>query len=121
MNLLLPCQRCPRPKPPASAIRAGAVCAFAWLVFLAGCHDGKDEALARECINNLKLIESAKMFWALENQKSASDLPADADLFGPAKEVKEKPKCPKDGVYTLGTVGQKASCTEPGHVIDRVF
>jgi len=34
------------------------------------------------CIANLKSIEGAKAYWALENKKNDQDVPTDADLLG---------------------------------------
>lgn len=72
------------------------------------------------CIANLELIQNAKEAWAVEQRKGASDVPTDADLFGPGKYIARKPQCPDGGSYCLGAV-----CTDPtcgfaltkGHVL----
>ena len=97
------------------------ISAVVWLTLLSACNTREDDAAARECIQNLKVIESAKMIWALHNHKTSGDSPTDADLFGPDKEVKEKPQCPANGAYRLGQVGEKPTCNVPGHVIDRIL
>jgi myosin heavy subunit len=71
------------------------------------------------CINNLRLIDSAKQQWALENRKQATDTPTMDDLkpyigHGPNGEL---PACPDGGVYTIGTVAEKPTCNIPGHVL----
>jgi ABC-type transporter Mla subunit MlaD len=71
------------------------------------------------CINNLRLIDSAKQQWALEQRKQSTDTPAMSDLQpyigrGPNGEM---PACPDGGVYTFGTVGEKPVCTTPGHAL----
>jgi hypothetical protein len=71
------------------------------------------------CINNLRLIDAAKQQWALENRKSATDTPTMQDLqpylgHGPKGEF---PVCPNGGVYTIGAVGEKPTCSIPGHVL----
>jgi hypothetical protein len=71
------------------------------------------------CINNLRLIDSAKQQWALEQRKQSTDTPAASDLQpylgrGPNGEM---PACPDGGAYTFGTVGEKPTCTTPGHVL----
>ncbi|HEX3720364.1 MAG TPA: hypothetical protein VH595_20625 [Verrucomicrobiae bacterium] len=71
------------------------------------------------CINNLRLIDAAKQQWALEFRKQATDTPAMSDLQpylgrGPNGEL---PACPDGGVYTIGTVGDKPTCSNPGHVL----
>jgi prepilin-type N-terminal cleavage/methylation domain-containing protein len=67
------------------------------------------------CINNLKTIDGAKGYWALEMRKSDSDVPTDADIFGDDKAIRDKPQCPSNGTYNLGSVANKPTCTEAGH------
>jgi hypothetical protein len=69
------------------------------------------------CINNLRLIDGAKQQWALEYKKQATDTPTMQDLrpyigHGPNGEL---PTCPAGGVYTLGVVGEKPTCSIPKH------
>ncbi|MST94349.1 MAG: prepilin-type N-terminal cleavage/methylation domain-containing protein [Pedosphaera sp.] len=67
------------------------------------------------CISNLRAIDGSKTTWALEERKSSSDVPSDADMFGPAKYIKDKPVCPASGSYTLNAVDAKPTCTVPDH------
>ena len=69
------------------------------------------------CISNLKMMEGAKATWALENHKPTNAVPTDADLFGPALYIREKPQCPGNGTYTLGAVSEKARCSIRGHTL----
>jgi RNA polymerase sigma factor (sigma-70 family) len=78
-----------------------------------------DRAAANQnmCINNLRMIDSAKAQWALENRKQQSDTPTMEDLKiymgrGPDGEL---PVCPDGGAYTPGKVGEKPTCSIPGH------
>ena len=64
------------------------------------------------CVANLKTIDSAKANWALENKKTAQDTPTDADL---SNYMRAQPVCPANGSYTIGTVGEKPTCTISGH------
>jgi hypothetical protein len=71
------------------------------------------------CINNLRLIDAAKQQWALEFRKQTTDTPAMEDLKpyigrGPNGEM---PTCPDGGTYTIGTVGEKPTCSNPAHVL----
>jgi DNA repair exonuclease SbcCD ATPase subunit len=71
------------------------------------------------CINNLRLIDAAKQQWALENKKQAADIPAMEDLkpylgHGPNGDL---PTCPDGGVYTVGAVSEKPTCSIPGHAL----
>jgi prepilin-type N-terminal cleavage/methylation domain-containing protein len=70
------------------------------------------------CINNLRLIDSSKQQWALEQRKQNTDTPQGSDLQpylgrGTAGEL---PACPVDpqnafaSSYTPGNVGTKPLC-----------
>jgi hypothetical protein len=69
------------------------------------------------CISTLKMLQGAKDTWALENHKTTNDAPTDAEIFGEASYIREKPKCPLNGTYTLGAVSEKPRCSIPGHTI----
>ena len=77
----------------------------------------KNISYARQqtCIKNLKTIEAAKFQWALSNKKDGSETPADADFFGSAGFIREKPQCPSGGTYALQAVEEKPTCTIAGH------
>jgi RNA polymerase sigma factor (sigma-70 family) len=69
------------------------------------------------CINNLRLIDSAKQQWALEFRKQTTDTPAVDDLkpyLGRGAQG-EWPTCPDGGVYTIKSVGEKPTCSVSGH------
>ena len=63
------------------------------------------------CIANLRQMENAKTVWAQENRKSTTDAPVDSDLFGTDRYLRAKPACTASGVYNLGTVDTKVSCS----------
>lgn len=72
------------------------------------------------CIANLRQMENAKSVWAQENRKGTTDTPADTDLFGLDKYLRSKPQCAASGIYGLGTVDNKVSCsmaTVEGHTL----
>jgi len=77
----------------------------------------RKKAQRQACISTLKAIEGAKANWALDMKKSDSDVPTDADLFGPDKYIESKPTCPAGGNYTLGAVRDKPTCDKPDHVL----
>jgi competence protein ComGC len=65
------------------------------------------------CINNLRMIDAAKMQWSLEKNKKDGDVPTQEDLLpyvGP-----KWPTCPAGGTYTIGAIGQKPTCSIPSH------
>jgi competence protein ComGC len=71
------------------------------------------------CINNLRMIDSAKGQWAIENHKKNTDTPAWDDLkpylsVGPNATL---PVCPQGGAYIIGAIADKPRCTIPGHVL----
>ena len=74
-------------------------------------------AQSNGCAANLRSIDGAKATWALENKKTQSETPEPGDLFGPGKYIKQEPKCPAGGTYSLNTVEEKPACSLPGHAI----
>ncbi len=67
------------------------------------------------CVNNLRTIDGAKATWALEQKKTGTDVPSDADLFGNTLYIKDKPGCPANGTYTLNAVDVKPACSIADH------
>jgi chromosome segregation ATPase len=70
----------------------------------------------KTCINNLRQIDAAKQAWALENNKSEDAIPTERDLL-PYLKNGVFPVCPDGGTYTIGAVGEKPTCSIPGHVL----
>jgi len=68
------------------------------------------------CINNLRQIDAAKQEWALENNKTADDIPTAQDLL-PYLSNLVFPVCPSGGTYTINAVGVPPTCSVPGHVL----
>jgi prepilin-type N-terminal cleavage/methylation domain-containing protein len=77
----------------------------------------RKKAQRQACVSTLKAIDGAKANWALDMKKSDSDVPTDADLFGPDKYIETKPSCPAGGSYNLGAVREKPTCSVPEHVL----
>ena len=70
------------------------------------------------CINNLRLIDSAKQQWALEQRQTSSNTPVGSDLqpyLGRGSNG-ELPSCPVDPLsafassYSANNVGSKPAC-----------
>jgi hypothetical protein len=74
---------------------------------------------ASKCINNLRLIDGAKAMWALDHNKTDTNVPTWADLkpYLCGTNNYPLPKCPSGGAYTLGSVTNLPSCSIPGHVL----
>jgi len=68
------------------------------------------------CIANLRLIYAAKQAWALDKNKTDSDVPTEQDLL-PYLKGGIFPVCPSGGIYTIGAVGVPPTCSIPGHVL----
>ena len=77
------------------------------------------------CVNNLRLIDTAKKEWASEHQKTTNDpAPTWKDLReyigrGPSNDV--LPECPCGGTYTIGRLDEAAKCslTPEQHTYER--
>ena len=72
------------------------------------------------CINNLRLIDGAKQTWALEQNKSATEIPTWRDIetyLGRNPTDHVVLKCPCGGTYTLHSVSNRPTCSIPGHVL----
>ena len=72
------------------------------------------------CIENLRMIEAAKASWAAENKKMTTDSPADSELFGATRYLRNKLSCPGNGVYTIDTVQNLPTCSygvSDGHTL----
>ncbi len=74
----------------------------------------RQTAQQNACINNLRIIQSAKQEWALENQKPSDATPTENDLT-PYLPNHLMPHCPAGGTYTIGNVTNPPTCTIPGH------
>jgi flagellar biosynthesis GTPase FlhF len=68
------------------------------------------------CITNLKLIDAAKLQWALINNKAEDAIPTAQDLLPYFKDG-VFPVCPSGGTYTINAVGQAPTCSIPGHAL----
>lgn len=74
-----------------------------------------DLAARNVCIAHLKQLDGAKQQWAIDNKRTARDIPGPADLFGPTLYLKLEPVCPSGGRYTLHSVGENPTCSHPEH------
>jgi hypothetical protein len=94
---------------PAVAV-AGGLAAIAIPNFV----KARTTAQENACINNLRQIDAAKNQWALEKNKKTGDVPTEVDLE-PYLMNGKFPVCPQGGTYTIGAVGEKPTCSIPGH------
>jgi multidrug efflux pump subunit AcrA (membrane-fusion protein) len=68
------------------------------------------------CIANLKLIDAAKLKWALDNNKTEDSIPTVQDLL-PYFQDGVFPVCPSGGAYTINAAGQSPTCSIPRHAL----
>ncbi len=73
----------------------------------------RDMAAANTCIANLKRIDDAKAFWALDRGMLAGDNPAWSDLV--PDYIKRSPTCPAGGTYTINNVNTRPTCSIADH------
>jgi hypothetical protein len=78
----------------------------------------RNTSASNACINNLRQIDGAKQQWALENQKTANDVPSWDDIRpylgrGPQGDLSGL-RCPNGGTYTIGRVADPPTCSVGG-------
>jgi len=64
------------------------------------------------CINNLRMMDGAKDYYAMENRLHDGDAVGD---LGPYLKGGVVPACPAGGDYTVGVIGVPPACTVEGH------
>jgi hypothetical protein len=76
----------------------------------------RQAAQGNACINNLRLLDSAKEQAAMEQnlQNGAAVDEAAVTKYLPSAAI---PVCSKGGTYTLGPIGTNPTCSQPGHVL----
>ncbi len=72
------------------------------------------------CINNLRQIDGAKQMWALDKNKTSTDVPTQAELqpYVGRGTGGSWLQCPQGGHYTIGAVGVPPTCSIPGHTLN---
>lgn len=79
----------------------------------------RDIAQRNVCINHLRMIDSAKQQWALENAKSADSVPTPDELKPFLGTDTQVLICPKGGTYEINAVNEPPTCSIPGHELPR--
>ena len=75
-----------------------------------------DDSWMHKCPSKLKQLDGIKACWAYEHHKLPDDVPGDTELFGRNGYMLEKPNCPQGGLYLMGAVGERVSCSIHGDV-----
>jgi competence protein ComGC len=74
----------------------------------------RETAQRTVCIIHLKQIQSAKQTWAEQQKKNDGEPVTAADINGFGLPTNSF-KCPNGGVYQINPVGEKPTCSIPGH------
>jgi hypothetical protein len=64
------------------------------------------------CINNLRQLDGAKQQWAREDHKPTGTEVTMTELV---PFLPKPPECPAGGVYRVGEVGKRPTCSIEGH------
>lgn len=67
------------------------------------------------CIDHLRLIDSAKDQWAIENYAATGDI-VTREQIAPYFR-RGFPSCPAGGEYTIEPIGINPRCDQPGHTL----
>ncbi|MCH8525753.1 MAG: hypothetical protein LAT79_01175 [Kiritimatiellae bacterium] len=70
----------------------------------------RQSAQRNACINNLRIIDSAKDQWAIETNRRSGDPVTREDLLKYFHD-RQLPVCPAGGAYELGTIGESPRCS----------
>ncbi len=72
----------------------------------------RDTSREKSCWDQIRIIEDAKVQWALDTHATATAVPTMADLS--PSYIRKEPECPTHGTYTVGDMGTKATCSDHG-------
>jgi hypothetical protein len=75
----------------------------------------RETAQRNMCINHLRVIDKAKQQWAMDNNKTADDVPTPQDLDKYIPAGFNSLHCPAGGVYTINKDSAPPTCSAPGH------
>jgi hypothetical protein len=100
----------------ASAVLLPAVAVPGLLAAIAIPNFEKARATSQKnaCINNLREIQAAKQQWALEKNKTQTDVPTWDDLQ-PYLGGTVPLVCPAGGTYSINAISDPPTCSHPGH------
>jgi hypothetical protein len=70
------------------------------------------------CVQNLRTIDFAKEQWSQENEKQPTDTPKPEEINSLMDKPFDSLTCPLGGKYSINAVGEKATCSVPGHKLD---
>ncbi len=74
----------------------------------------REESRQSACMNNLRIIDNTKQIWAMA-VNATQTTPCDMNAIAPYLESSDIPECPNGGVYTVGSLSVKPTCSANGH------
>ncbi|MBN2162840.1 MAG: DUF4190 domain-containing protein [Pontiellaceae bacterium] len=74
-------------------------------------HKARTTACEKACQNNMRILESAKAMYGIENNLSNGSTVSEEDLEPYLKNGMEDVICPEGGAYTLNPIGEYPDCT----------
>ena len=110
----------PAAKSPRVLVVSGVVCLIAALFWIVAVPNrlGHRTSPRNACINNLRQLDGAVQEWALEHKKVPGDTPKWSEIIGTngtGGYLKQAMICPQGGIYNLGSVGGRPTCSIEGH------
>ena len=78
----------------------------------------RDNARRSSCINNLRLIDSAKQQEAIKDNLNDSAT-ITSGTIAPYMKSNKFPTCPSGGTYTIGDIGTAPTCSIANHVLNQ--
>ena len=83
-------------------------------VLVVGCGESSvsKNAAAASCTSQLTQIDGVKKMWATYEKRADGDTPSETQVGEYLKDG--VPSCPRGGAYTIGAVGNQASCSIHG-------
>jgi len=100
------------------AVPLAAVFLFLAAIAIPSFIKARPTSFRNACINNLRMIQEAKIEWAQQNHKQLTDVPTDEDLYGTNGTngfIRHKLICPDGGRYTFGAVNEDPKCSLADH------
>lgn len=73
----------------------------------------REHAQLGAILNNLRIVESAKDQWAMENRRGTGDVPADTDLSDYMKNTQFPPNSVVGETYNINPVGAPPNAVTP--------
>lgn len=72
----------------------------------------RQKSRVQACKENRRVINDAKLQWAMDKGMASTATPIDTDLV--TEFIKTMPRCPESGTYTFATVSSPAVCSIHG-------